>query len=500
MITAKTAYGIVRGVALEEGCTVFRGIPYAQAERFMPPAPPEKWEGELMCDTFSPICYQPAHTPGMPFSDFFIKEFYPHEEPMSEDSLALNIWTSAKEPGEKQPVMVWFHGGDMGSGYGHEMEFDGKGIAKRGVILVTLNYRLGFFGYFAHPEFSKRIPGGVGGNNAIRDQQAALRWVQENIEAFGGDPARVTIFGQSAGGGSVISHLCSPLSEGLFSGAIIQSGFGGITSYGTLTMAEEEDWGERFCLQTGKTVDKLLAMPADQLQKLYEENERELGSIPKQTMDGIVFPTSPAAEILTGSPKNVHLMVGSVTGDGGMYRPGEDPVTARLKTLYGNRAGEFEEKYPQDDQKNQGIYRALMDSDPWFENLYFCINQTTRENPAYLYHFCPTIPGHDEYGFVPDEQAYHSAELWYVFGTLDRCWRDFDERYYALSDMVMDYWTNFAKNGNSNGPTVPEWHPYSRLDQDQLYATNFLDENGSSIRPLINDDVWALVAFRLFAD
>lgn len=417
---------------------------------------------------------------------------------MSEDSLALNIWTSAKEPEEKQPVMVWFHGGGMGSGYGHEMEFDGEAIAKRDVILVTLNYRLGFFGYFAHPELSRRIPGGVGGNNAIRDQQAALKWVQDNISAFGGDPARVTIFGQSAGGGSVISHLCSPLSEGLFSGAIIQSGFSGITSYGTLTMTEEEAWGEDFCQATGKTVEDLLSMPADQLQQLYEENEQKLGAIPKQTMDGVVFPVSPAVEILTGSPKNVHLMVGSVAGDGGMLRPGEDPIAARLKALYGSRAGVFMEKYPREDPKNEGIYQALMNSDPWFENLFFCINQTSRNNPAYLYHFCPTLPGHDEYGFVPDGQAFHSAELWYVFGTLGRCWRNFDERHYALSDMVIDYWTNFAKKGDPNGPTVPEWHPYSRTDQEQLYATNFLSENGSSIRPLIDDDVWALVAFRLF--
>lgn len=420
---------------------------------------------------------------------------------MSEDSLALNIWTSAASSEEKQPVMVWFHGGGMSAGYGHEMEFDGEALAKRGVILVTLNYRLGFFGYFAHPQLSARIPGGVGGNNAIRDQQEALRWVQKNISAFGGDPSRVTIFGQSAGGGSVISHLCSPLSAGLFSGAIIQSGFGGISSYGTLTMADEEAWGEEFCNKVGKTVDELLTMPAEELQLLYEANESALPPQPKQTVDGVVFPVSPALQILKGSIEAIHLMVGSVEGDSLPVRSSSsDPVTVRLETMYGSRAAEFEEKYPRDDPKNSGIYQAVLDSEAWFEPLYFCIAQTQTTNPVYMYHFCPVIPGHNEPDFVPDGQAFHSAELWYVFGTLDRCWRPFDKRHHDLSDMMIDYWTNFAKTGDPNGPTVPEWHPYSRTDSEQTYATNCLTEQGSHIRALINDDVWPLVAFRLFAD
>ena len=199
--------GPVRGVPCGNPIfTVYRGIPYAAPtsgmNRFRAPQKPESWKEERLCDTFSDICMLDKLIGGMPFSDFFLKEFYPYAYRCSEDSLYLNVWTPAQKMDEKLPVMFWIHGGGLGSGYGHEMEFDGEAFCKTGVILVTINYRVNFFGFFAHPDLSAENEHHVSGNYGFLDQVAALRWVHENISAFGGDPENVTIFGQSAGGGA----------------------------------------------------------------------------------------------------------------------------------------------------------------------------------------------------------------------------------------------------------------------------------------------------------
>jgi len=496
--TVHTIYGSIEGVNLGKDCTVFRGIPYARADRFMPPQPPVNWNGTMVCDKFSAICPQNQPVPGSPFGDFFIKEFYPDRQPMSEDSLYLNVWTSAQGADDRQPVMVWFHGGGMGSGYGHEMEFDGEAIARRKVILVTLNYRLGCFGFFTHPGLAHRLTAGQAGNNAIRDQQAALRWVRDNIAAFGGNPDNITIFGQSAGGGSVISHLNSPLSAGLFHRAIVQSGFRGVNEYGRGTLAETEDWCIRCCDYIGKTVDELLMMPVEELLESFNRAEKELGQIPRQAVDGAVFPESPSKIIDNGYMKDIKIMVGSVEGDCGPVSYSEMGLFRDLRTLYGDRAEDFLAKYPPDEPKNHGIYAALEKSKPWFSPLYFCMKQTSAPSRAYMYHFCPQIPGHNINDFVADGLAYHSSELWYVFGTLDRCWRDFDKRHHHLSNVMIDYWTNFARSGDPNGPGLPPWHAYSITDEEQKYATMIFTEDEIGVKALIDEDVWALAAFKMF--
>ena len=246
------------------------------------------------------------------FAKFFRKEAYPVDFPMKEDSLVLNVWTPASSSDDQLPVMVWIHGGGMTAGYGHEMIFDGEAIAKRGVILVTINYRLGYFGFFAHPELSRRNPVGRSGNNGILDQIAALEWVQRNIHQFGGDPEQVTIFGQSGGGGSVISHLVSPLSEGLFQKAIIQSGVAGISYYGAdTTLNDAEQWGVKACEVLGKTLDDLLEMPANKLQEALTYAERNgAGTFPKQMCDGYVFPKTIDQAIKTGGCETSANLVG----------------------------------------------------------------------------------------------------------------------------------------------------------------------------------------------
>ena len=195
-----------------------------------------------------------------------------------DDCLKLNVWTPAETTEDKLPVMFWIHGGGLGSGYGHEMEFDGEALCKEGVVLVTINYRVNYFGFFAHPDLSAESPEGVSGNYGMLDQIAALEWVQENIKAFGGDPDNVTIFGQSAGGGSVVSHLSTERTDGLFHKAIIQSGSFGVMSYAmTTTLKDAQDWGVKVCDYLGKTVEDLRQMPVEAFYDAVAEAEQVVG-------------------------------------------------------------------------------------------------------------------------------------------------------------------------------------------------------------------------------
>lgn len=462
--TATTTNGPVRGVPCGNPMhTVFRGIPYAAPTtgvlRFAPPMPPKPWAEERVCDTFSQICMQTPPPKGIPFGDFFLKEFYPYPYPCSEDSLSLNIWTPAQAAEEKLPVLFWIHGGGLGTGYGHEMEFDGEAFCREGVILVTINYRVNYFGFFAHPELSAADEHGVSGNYGILDQMAALKWVQENIAAFGGDPQRVTIFGQSAGGGSVISHLTSDLSDGLFARAIIQSGSFGITSYAMqTTLKSAEDWGVAACDALGKTVEELRAMPADDLLKAFDAVSENIGPYPRQAEDGYVFKQSPGAALISGRLKDVPIMVGSVRGDMNL-------ILGRDSKMAG-----------------EGIEPsgAILAGD----TLIACRQAMDGRIPAYVYFFDPYIPEHDIYGFVEDGMPYHSSELWYVFGTLDRCWRSFDGRHYDLSKIMVKYWANFAKNGDPNGEGLPAWHAFTEECKEEMY----LSEKGCAGKIIENAD------------
>ncbi len=450
--------------------TVFKGIPYAAPtsgrNRFRPPQPVASWSGVRVCDAFPDICIQEHRNLHMPFGQFFFKEFYPVEPVRSEDSLALNVWTPAQSPEERRPVMVWIHGGGLGSGYGHEMEFDGEAICKRGVLLVSINYRVGPLGFFAHPELSRSNPSGTSGNCGILDQIAALRWVQRNIAAFGGDPGNVTIFGQSAGGGSVVSHLVSPLSEGLFHRAIIQSGTFGVSLYGSsTTLADAEAWGVEVCRVLGRTLEDLLALPAEELQAAFGEAQRKgAGQHPRQVLDGYVFHKQPGLEIARGHLKDVPILAGSVSGDGGLMmipkKEGEDFRVTMLRTRFGKDADAFLARHPLDGD-GAAICQELLKSASIGDISLADAQVRNGRKPVHLFYFDPVFPGRNEEGFVPDGTAYHSAELWYVFGTLDRCWRRFDGRHYELSATMVDYWTNFARSGDPNGEGLPAWKPFT---------------------------------------
>lgn len=504
IISTKIDSGQVKGTLCgNQRISVFKGIPYAtasQRNRFRPPEQVEPWSDERSCDQFGSICMQNRLPKGSLFEQFFRKEVYPVDFPMQEDSLFLNIWTPASSIDERLPVMFWIHGGGMTTGYGHEMIFDGEAIAKRGVILVTINYRLGYFGFFAHPELRLRSPDGRYGNNGILDQIAALQWVQRNIRSFGGDPDRVTIFGQSGGGGSVISHLVSPLSEGLFHQAIIQSGVAGITQYAADTRLEDaEQWGVKACEILGKTVDDLLGMPAEELQAALTYAERNgAGPFPKQVRDGNVFPKTIETAIKTGDVKPVPILLGSLNGDFGPIDPASkpaNPIEAAASRVFGKKVSQYFEKFPLIDPEKQKIHKALLRSETFLKDMTFVVNQIHNNKPGYyVYYIDTSIPDGDEFGFVQPGISYHSSEMWFIFGTLNRCWRNFDGRYYDLSRTLTAYWTNFAKTGNPNQEDLPEWPIYQKENPVHLKI------NERNIEPeiCIDDEIWQLIAFNIF--
>ena len=468
----QTVYGKIEGVhGNDASVMVYKGIPYAAPPvgklRFMPPRRPEKWDGVRKCHEFSKISLQPLPMSGTPFAEFFRKEFYPYKEKQSEDSLYLNVWTPAQSADDKLPVMFWIHGGGLTTGYGHEMEFDGEAIAKKDVILVTCNFRLGYTGFFAHPEISAKNLHKTSGNNTILDQIMALKWVQENIRAFGGDPDNVTVFGQSGGAAATVGHLCSPLSEGLLHKAIIQSGVSGIDlhTFGHDTLEYAQNWGVKVCEVLGMSLDELMEVPGDRLEYLLEYAEQNgAGRKPGESMDGYVFPFHQQEAGEKGLLRDLPIMSGSLSGDkgGGLFSvPGFEgqPEEEAAFKCFGSRYTRFMEQYSK--QQFPELYQYMINNESYYDLISFGEQQNRHGKKApYQYYFDAWIPGKNENGFVEDGTAYHSAELWFVFGTLNRCWRPFDGRYYDLSEKMITYWTNFARSSDPNGPGLARWEPY----------------------------------------
>ncbi len=416
-----TKQGAVTGLKSEDGQTViFRGIPYAEAPvgalRFRRPQPKTAWTGVLPCQEFGPRCPQADLTK----MDFYSKEFYDTMvPPCDEDCLYLNIWTPADAHASSGlPVLFWVHGGAFMHGCGSEKEFDGEGFAKKGVILVTINYRVNVFGFFAHPDLEEENPERVSGNYGILDQIFALKWVRENISAFGGDPEKITLAGQSAGCMSVQAIISSPLAQGMERGAILQSG-GGLRALHA-TPKKEALWEiskklmER--LHTS-TIEELRQIPAEQLMEAaYAVNGPGLGWTPHQ--DGWLLPASTDELAETGKIHDIKYMIGSC---------GDDIGGGKLLQESGAR---------------------------------WCENQLKLDrSPAYFYLFDRKLPG-------DDAGAFHSSEIWYVFETYPRCWRPWEAHDRELSRIMSTYWANFVKSGDPNGENVPLWEPYTQEDHD----------------------------------
>ncbi len=413
--------GLIQGVETETpGIYVYKGIPYAAPPvgdlRWKAPQPVIPWEGVKVADTYGPAAMQAPRLPG---SFYYIEFFTDDGHRVSEDCLYLNVYTSS--PGKtnaRLPVAVYIHGGAYASGYCYEKQFlGGEEWMKHGVILVTINYRLNLFGFLAHPELSAEDAHGVSGNYGILDQIAALKWVKNNIQQFGGDPANVTVFGQSAGAMSIQQLITSPLSKALMHKAIMQSG-GGISDRPSLggSQLEAAEQAGKAMMELGgyKNLEAMRSAPVDSIMALMNRARRERrGGMMGPVVDGYVLTTSFSEAARTDKIADIPYIIGYNTDDMGMMK---------------NGLGQF------------------------------CLSRETNGGKAYAYEFSRALPG-DSAG------AFHSAELWYVFKTLDKSWRPFTDGDYVLSDYMVDFWTNFAKYGNPNGNGKEIWKPYTMENQ-----------------------------------
>ena len=446
----------------------YLGIPFAAPPvgdlRWKPPQPVRRWDGAKPADKPGAACMQPPRGPRGIFPDPF--------EEKHEDCLYLNVWTMARE-GDDQPVMVWFHGGGWNSGSGMSYTADGTPLAKKGVVLVTVNYRLGVFGYLAHPELTAESPHDSSGNYGFLDQQAALRWVQENISAFGGDPNRVTIFGESAGSWSVNVLIASPLSEGLFHRGIGQSG-GRFEPAAHLT---ETRYGIQSAEQRG--VDFAEEIGAESLSDLRAFAADQLLSVPfrgQETVDGWVLPDDVRTIFSQERQNHVPVIVGSNGSEATALLNPTWPTTLEeyriyVSAEYGAHAEAFDSAYPVADAADipAAMYGPRRDSRfalpmrSWAR-----ATSDAGQVSAYLYEFS-YVPPHP---WSADLGAYHTAEIPFVFDHLttsrvSASWY-VKERDYQLADVMSRYWVNFASKGDPNGDGLPRWEPYDRTAEPYL--------------------------------
>ena len=460
----RTSGGQVSGFASEPGVTGFLGIPYAKAPtgqgRWAAPEPAAPF-GALKATAFGPGCIQGDTARTDPWS----KEYYA-DPPFSEDCLSLNIWTPAAKAGAGLPVAVWIHGGGLVQGSNAEPIYDGSHFARQGVVFVSINYRLGVLGFLAHPDLRAKSPTGVSGNYGVLDEIAALKWVQNNIAAFGGDPAKVTIVGQSAGARSVQALLFSPLAKGLFRGAIAESGIPFIMpgqNQEPGSRAEMEAVGVAFARSRGvETAEGLRALPVDKL-IAPAPNTPFRGS---PTVDGVVIPLPIPQAVRLAPVNDVPVLLGHNGDEGEVRQPLTQPVTGeeyakRAREAYGPDADRFLRLFPAAPDSTRtaqvaGHIRVMAGVQDWAAN-----RAAHSKSPVFVYDFTHRTPG-------PVNQSwgsFHSSEIVYWTRNLDRLDRPWTAEDRKLSQTVSAYWLNFIKTGQPNGASLPQWTAFGATNR-----------------------------------
>ncbi|MFK8115660.1 MAG: carboxylesterase/lipase family protein [Rubripirellula sp.] len=468
--SVSTTFGPVQGVdSRDDTVEVFKGIPYAAPPvgelRWRPTQPPAKWSAVRVCDQFGPRSLQKRKRSG---------------GERSEDCLYLNVWRSQQEYAGPRPVMVWIHGGGFTQGSGHEPSYEGIQLAKRGVVLVTINYRLGAFGFMTHPKLSAESPHGSSGNYAVLDQIEALKWVRDNIANFGGDPDNVTIFGESAGGTSVYLLTATPLSKGLFHRAILQSPWLDPTIFRDLKEANENgpaaesvgktEVGKLFDDEATDELAKLRAMPAEEVLDRVKERW------PVVT-DGWVFPQDPHRIYTDGEQHDVPVIVGTNRDEGTMFAPRVvfggtiENYRAAMDERFGENGEQVAEFYAPESKQKLREVAVQQITDIWFvqPSRQFARAMNRQGTPVWMYHFSKPV-----WGWMG---AAHAAEIGYVFGNLEEP-KPEDA---TLSNAFMDYWVQFAKTGDPNAAGIPPWPAYT-IAEDQHLVMDKTISVGSGLR------------------
>ncbi len=467
--TAKVTGGTVEGVA-QDGIASFKGIPFAAPPvgdlRWRSPQPVKPWNGVKKADSYAPA----------PMQDTGLITKLGGPPKISEDCLYLNVWTGAKKANEKRPVMVWIYGGAFVGGTTSFPTFDGANLARRGVVLVSVAYRVGPMGFLAHPELSKESGKGSGAYG-IQDQIAGLKWVKENIAHFGGDPSNVTIFGESAGGMSVGMLVASPMARGLFHRAISESGGAVAPSRGSLKMAEEQ--GKSFLSKLGANdIKAARALSAETIQQGLKGG---MGSF-WPVADGTTVMENPYELFAAGKFNDTPILVGTNSHEGRLFAT-QKTTSAGFEQMIHKRfaaaADAFLKAYPHSTdaeatRSNQDIFRDSTFA--WPTWAWAKLQSRNGKNKAFVYYFDHRTPA------SPDG-ADHAAEIPYVFGNLGGFGGSTGPEDKALSELISSYWVNFAKNGDPNGPGLPVWPAFDEKEQ----KTMFFDKTPSA-RPHPNLD------------
>jgi len=456
--------GQVQGVKADiEGVYVYRGIPYAappiKGLRWKAPQPVIPWKGVKIADKFGHPGYQAVHYPG----GYTTEWGYGDESPYSEDCLYLNVWTKAPgKVGQKLPVALWIHGGGYREGWGSEPEFDAQEWAGKDVVIVTINYRLGVFGFLTHPELSKESPNHVSGNYGILDQIESLKWIKKNIAQFGGDPDNITIFGQSAGAGSVKTLCESPLAKDLFKKAIIMSG-GGLTTASAGTPSPAASAAPNAPVAPNAPTAALGTRPATAgapggMPSFGPPMTLEQSELQTKTIMDWAGLTS-LEKMRAASTETIYTigsLYAAVTGN--RVRMTEAPIVDGYVSLESFDAAAVDNKLANVPYMIGTTLNDMGNMSPGIAE--FGLNREKIGSKAYAYQFARPLPTDGRENVL--KGAFHSSDLWYVFKSLKHCWRPLKAGDWALSEVMLTAWTNFAKYGDPNGKNGGMWTPYSK--------------------------------------
>ena len=449
------------------GITTFKGIPFAAPPvgdlRWKAPQPVEPWEGVKQCTEFSA---SPIQGTPMPFR-MWTQEYIAPKEPLSEDCLYLNVWTPANDASEKRPVFVYIYGGGFSSGGSAVPIYDGEEMAKKGLVFISINYRVGTLGFLAHPELTAESPNNASGNYGLLDQVEALKWVNKNIAAFGGDPNNVTIAGQSAGAFSINYLVASPLTKGLIHRAIAESG-GAVLSTNALARGGDLKSGEEAGVKFAESLG------ASSIEELRAKSAEEIlsgrgGGAP--IVDGYFLPKSVGEIFANGEQNDVPVIIGWNEDEGfGPPPVPADQFKERVKQQFGDMADEFLAKFPMDtDEEAFAIQNDLgalqtfgIQSYKWMQ-----LQNQTATSKVFMYRFERDVPYADG---MQDFGAFHTGEVPYAYNNLKMSPRPWTEADYKLADLMSDYWVNFATSGNPNAEGLPGWEAAT---PDNLKAMHF---------------------------